>query len=51
MQKSLAPSKSKITGFNTGSIAYDAKTGEYYYGINKGIELSGDELNEKLLNL
>lgn len=51
MQKSLAPSKSKITDFNTGSVVYDARTGEYYYGMNKGIKLSGDGINETLSNI
>ncbi|WP_277408719.1 RHS repeat-associated core domain-containing protein [Lacrimispora xylanisolvens] len=51
MQKSLAPSKSKITDFNTGSVVYDARTGEYYYGMNKGIKLSGDGLNDTLSNI
>ncbi|MEN8905634.1 MAG: YwqJ-related putative deaminase, partial [Clostridiales bacterium] len=48
MQKKLAPSKRKITDFNTSSVVYDAKTGQYYYGMNKGLKLSGDELNPTL---
>ena len=48
MQKSLAPSKTKASDFNTGSVVYDAKTGEYYYGMNKGVKLSGDGLNTEL---
>ena len=51
MQKSLAPSKSKITDFNTGSVVYDVRTGEYYYGMNKWIKLNGDRINETLSNI
>ncbi|WP_252238066.1 YwqJ-related putative deaminase [Clostridium sp. VAP51] len=51
MQKSLAPSKSKITGFNTGSVVYDARTGEYYYGMNKGVKLSGDKMNKTMSDI
>lgn len=51
MQKSLAPSKSKVTEFNTGSVVYDVSTGKYYYGMNKGVKLSGDELNKTLSDM
>jgi hypothetical protein len=51
MQKSLAPSKSKITDFNTATIVYDARTGQYYYGMNKGVKLSGDTLNNTLSDI
>ncbi|UQQ34071.1 contractile injection system protein, VgrG/Pvc8 family [Paenibacillus polymyxa] len=45
MQKKLAPSKRKMDNFNTAAVAYDARTGKYYYGMNKGIQLSGDKKN------
>jgi phage baseplate assembly protein gpV len=48
MQKKLAPSKRKMDNFNTAAVAYDAKTGKYYYGMNKGIQLSGDKKNTVL---
>lgn len=48
MQKNLAPSKRKMDNFNTAAVAYDAKTGKYYYGMNKGIQLSGDKKNAVL---
>ncbi|MGE5472860.1 MAG: S8 family serine peptidase [Ignavibacteriales bacterium] len=53
MQKSLASSisKRKVDGFNTGSVVYDAATGKYYYGMNKGIKLSGDTLNKTLADM
>ncbi|MBO4997328.1 MAG: hypothetical protein J6D02_04950 [Lachnospira sp.] len=51
MEKNLAPSKGKITGFNTASVVFDARTGEYYYGMNKGIKLSGDDVNKTLADI
>nr|WP_253299365.1 RHS repeat-associated core domain-containing protein [Paenibacillus barcinonensis] len=48
MQKSIAPSKRKKDLFNTATLAYDARTGNYYYGMNKGIDLSGDVKNAVL---
>ena len=51
MQKDLAPSKNKANNFNTGSVVYDAETGQFYYGMNKGIQISGDELNSELSKL
>ncbi|MDR9856626.1 contractile injection system protein, VgrG/Pvc8 family [Paenibacillus sp. VCA1] len=48
MQKNLAPSKRKLDNFNTASVAYDAGTGKYYYGMNKGVQLSGDVKNPML---
>ncbi|APB74866.1 hypothetical protein PPYC2_07675 [Paenibacillus polymyxa] len=48
MQKKLAPSKRKMDNFNTAAVAYDAKTGKYFYGMNKGIQLSGDKKNTVL---
>jgi len=51
MQKSLAPSKKKLDKFNTATVVYDAKTGQYYYGMNKGVKLSGDKLNSKLADI
>ncbi len=40
-----------IPSTNTGSVVYDARTGEYFYGINKGIKLSSDGLNDTLSNI
>ena len=37
--------------FNTATLAYDAKTGEYFYGMNRGITLKGDPLNSQLAKL
>jgi RHS repeat-associated protein len=48
MQKSLAPSKAQAAKFNTGTIVYDAGTGKYYYGMNRGVQISGDTLNSYL---
>ncbi|KAA8756746.1 RHS repeat-associated core domain-containing protein [Paenibacillus sp. UASWS1643] len=48
MQKSIAPSNRKRDLFNTATLAYDAKTGNYYYGMNKGVDLSGDVKNTVL---
>lgn len=48
MQKKLAPSKTKRNDFNTASLVYDARTGKYYYGMNKGVRLSGDAQNPVL---
>ncbi|MFJ6267115.1 hypothetical protein ACIQGW_19335 [Lysinibacillus xylanilyticus] len=45
MQKKLAPSKRKKDNFNTSTVIYDSRTGEYYYGMNKGVQLSGDSKN------
>ena len=45
MQKKLAPSKRKKDSFNTSTVIYDSRTGEYYYGMNKGVQLSGDSKN------
>jgi len=51
MQKSLAPSKTKLDKFNTATVVYDARTGQYYYGMNKGVKLSGDKLNSTLADM
>lgn len=48
MQESLANSKRQLDKFNTATVAYDAKTGEFYYGMNRGVQLSGDTLNSEL---
>jgi len=48
MQKKLAPSKTKRNDFNTASLVYDARTGKYYYGMNKGMRISGDAQNPVL---
>lgn len=47
LQRALAPSKSKAN-FNTATAVYDTKTGKYYYGMDKGIQLSGDDINPTL---
>lgn len=49
--KKLAPSNSKATDFNTASVVYDARTGEYYYGMNKGVKLSGDKIEKTLSDI
>ena len=51
MQKSLANSNGKIREFNTASVIFDSKTGQYYYGMNKGIKLSGDKMNKTLSDI
>jgi RHS repeat-associated protein len=38
-------SNRKKNGFNTATVVYDAKTGKYYYGMNKGVAYSGDTKN------
>lgn len=50
MEESLAikESKNQFSKFNTASVVYDSATGNYYYGMNRGIELSGDSLNPSL---
>ena len=48
MQKSLATSKTQAAKFNTGTVVYDASTGQYYYGMNRGVQISGDTLNPTL---
>ncbi len=44
MEKSLGSNR-QASSFNTTTIVYDANTGKYYYGMNKGISLSGDKAN------
>lgn len=48
MQESLVNSKRQLDKFNTATVVYDAKTGEFYYGMNRGVQLSGDTLNSEL---
>ena len=48
MEESLANSKRQLDKFNTASVAYDASTGNYYYGMNRGVQLSGEKLNSSL---
>lgn len=43
-----AISKRKRNKFNTASVVYDEESGQYFYGRNKGIELSGVEKNPQL---
>ena len=50
MEENLANSKRQLDKFNTATIAYDASTGNYYYGMNRGIQLSGDNLNNSLVS-
>ena len=45
MQESLANSKRQLAKFNTATVAYDKKTGNFFYGMNRGVQLSGDTLN------
>ena len=48
MEESLANSKTQLSRFNTASVVYDSATGNYYYGMNRGVRLSGDDLNSSL---
>lgn len=41
-------SKRQRDKFNTASVVYDESTDRYYYGRNKGIELSGTKKNPLL---
>jgi hypothetical protein len=47
MQKSLA-SKTQASKFNTATVVYDSKTGQYFYGMNRGIRISGNKMNPTL---
>ncbi len=47
-EQSLAPSNRKLRGFNTATVVYDAGKDSYYYGMNKGVKLSGGSLNSEL---
>lgn len=48
MEESLANSNRQLDKFNTATVVYDARTGNYYYGMNRGVQLSGDMLNLSL---
>lgn len=48
MYEGLADSKTQLSKFNTASIVYDSATGNYYYGMNRGIQLKGDCINPLL---
>ena len=48
MEESLANSNRQLNKFNTATVAYDVTTGNYYYGMNRGIQISGDSLNPSL---
>lgn len=48
MEEKLANSNRQLNKFNTATVAYDAKTGNYYYGMNRGIQLSRENLNSSL---
>ena len=48
MEESLANSNRQLNKFNTASVAYDGATGNYYYGMNRGVQVSGDSLNSSL---
>ena len=45
MEESLANYNRQLDKFNTATVVYDARTGNYYYGMNRGVQLSGDTLN------
>lgn len=47
MEESLANSNRQLDKFNTATVVYDARTGNYY-GMNRGVQLSGDTLNLSL---
>lgn len=51
MEESLANSKRQLDKFNTATVVYDSKTGNYYYGMNRGVQLSGDTLNPLLADM
>ncbi len=36
---------------STNNLTYDVKTGKYYYGVNRGMQLSSDTMNSKLADL
>ena len=48
MEESLANSNTQVNKFNTATVAYDVTTGQYYYGMNRGVQISGDSLNPLL---
>ena len=48
MEEGLAGSNRQLNKFNTASVVFDSDTGNYYYGMNRGIQLSGDNLNSSL---
>ena len=48
MEESLANSNRQLDKFNTATVVYDARTGNYYYRMNRGVQLSGDMLNLSL---
>ena len=48
MEESLANSNRQLDKFNTATVVYDARTGNSYYGMNRGVQLSGDTLNLSL---
>ena len=48
MEESLANFNRQLDKFNTATVVYDARTGNYYYGMNRGVQLSGDTLNLSL---
>ena len=50
MEEKLANSNRQLNKFNTATVAYDAATGNYYYGMNRGIQISGDSLNSSLMS-
>ena len=48
MEESLANSNRQLDKVNTATVVYDARTGNYYYGMNRGVQLRGDTLNLSL---
>jgi hypothetical protein len=47
LQRSLA-SKTQLRRFNTATVVRDTRTGRLYYGMNRGLRISGDKLNPQL---
>lgn len=48
MYEKLANSNTQLSKFNTASIVYDASRGRYYYGMNRGVQLKGNQINPLL---
>ena len=51
MEERLANSKRQLDKFNTATVVYDSRTGNYYYGMNKGVQRSGDILDQSLAKM
>jgi len=48
MEQQLANSNRQLGRFNTASVAYDSATDSYFYGMNRGIQIAGEKVNETL---